>query len=97
MLVYALYPETIDFGTALFIAFAAILIVFLILIIIVFVSGGASIIVRKTEARNNINPRPENALLEKDEDAVVASIVATIEFNKEFNTDARLVKIERIN
>lgn len=97
MVTYALFPSDIDFGTALFIAFAAILIVFLILIIIVFVSGGASILVTKVEAKNNIKPRPENAILETDEDAVVASIVATIEFNKEFNTDARLVKIERID
>lgn len=97
MNILALFPKDINIGTALFIAAASIIIVFLILIIIIVVSGGASMAIRKVEATQNIQPKPENAILEKDEDAVVASIVATIEFHKEFNQDARLKKIERID
>ena len=36
-------------------------------------------------------------LLETDKDAVVAALVATIEFNKETGKDAKLVSIKRID
>ena len=44
-----------------------------------------------------INPKEENKILEEDEDAVVASLVATIEFNKETGKNARLKSIKRID
>ena len=45
----------------------------------------------------NILPKEENKLLETDKDAVVAALVATIEFNKETGKDAKLVSIKRID
>ena len=45
--------------------------------------------------KTNIKPRKENKLLEDDEDAVVATIVASMDFYRETNKHARLVKITR--
>ncbi|MDY3761459.1 MAG: hypothetical protein SO106_00515, partial [Candidatus Onthovivens sp.] len=54
-------------------------------------------IINKVDAKMNILPKEENKLLETDKDAVVAALVATIEFNKETGKDAKLVSIKRID
>ena len=94
------YLGTLDIskiGEVLLISLIAIVIVFVILSIIIFIcslfSKGIDIVDKKTK----ILPKEQNALLEQDEDAVVASLVATIEFHKEFKKDARLVSIKRID
>ena len=48
------------------------------------------------DKKTNINPRKENSLLNDDEDAVAAALVATIDFYKEYKKDARLVSIRRV-
>ena len=41
-------------------------------------------------------PRKENEILDRDEDAVVAVLVATMEFHKETGKDVRVVSVRRI-
>ena len=84
-------------GEVLLVSGLAILIVFTILALIILICGGFSKGIEIVNKKTNILPKEENKLLEKDEDAVVASLVATIEFNKEFKKDARLVSIKRID
>lgn len=94
------YLGTLDsskIGEVLLISLIAIAIVFTILVVIILIcsvfSKGIEIVDKKTK----ILPKEENALLEQDEDAVVASLVATIEFHKQFKKNARLVSIKRID
>ena len=82
-------------GEVLLISVIAIAIVFTILALIITICGAFSKGIEIVDKKTKILPREENALLEKDQDAVVASLVATIEFNKEFKKDARLVSIKR--
>lgn len=86
-----------EFGLldSLVVAVVAILIVFLVLTIIIAISSAFSKIIVKVNARKNINPRVENKLLEEDEDAVVATIVASMDYYKETKKNARLVRITR--
>ena len=88
--------EKIGIGEALLIALVAILIVFLVLTIIILVvttiQKGMQIVDKKT----TIMPRKENEILNNDEDAVIATLVATIEFHKETGKDARVISIKRI-
>ena len=42
-------------------------------------------------------PRKENAILNDDEDAVVAVLVATIEFHKQTGKDARVLSIKKVD
>ena len=86
-----------NIGQVLLISLIAILIVFTILGIIILICSGASKVIEISDKKSKILPRPENALLEEDEDAVVASLVATIEFHKETKQNARLVSIKRID
>ena len=48
------------------------------------------------EKKTKILPRKENEILNSDEDAVVATLVATIEFHKETGKDAKVISIKRI-
>ena len=50
----------------------------------------------KIDAKTNILPREENKILSEDENAVVASLVATMEFYRETGKDVRIVSIKRI-
>lgn len=84
-------------GEVLLISLIAILIVFGILLIIITICSAFSKGIEIADKKTKILPREENALLEKDPDAVVASLVATIEFHREFKKDARLVSIKRID
>ena len=81
---------------ALLISIIAILIVFAVLAIIIFVSflfqKGLEVVQKKT----TIMPRKENEILNSDEDAVVAVLVATIDYHKETGKDARVISIKRI-
>lgn len=82
---------------AFIVSLIAIILVFLVLTVIIFVASIFSTILIKVDNKKNINPRPENAILSEDEDAVVALLVATIDYKKETKKDARLVKISRID
>lgn len=86
-----------NIGQVLLISVIAIAIVFTILGIIILICSGASKCIEISEKKTKILPKPQNALLEEDEDAVVASLIATIEFHKQTKQNARLVSIERID
>ena len=73
----------------------SIFIVFIVLIVIIAVASAFSKIIMLADYKKNINPRKENKLLEEDEDAVVATIVASIDYYRENKKDARLVSITR--
>ena len=88
--------ENVGVGDAFLIALIAIAIVFLVLIIIILVTfifqKGINVVQKHTQ----IMPKKENEILNTDQDAVVAALVATIEFHKETGKDARIVSIKKV-
>ena len=94
----AVWPENepVNVGNALLIAVIAIFIVFLVLSIIIFVTWLMQKSMEKINAKTNILPKEENKILSEDENAVVASLVATMEFYRETGKDVRIVSIKRI-
>lgn len=88
--------ENIGVGEAFLIALIAILIVFLVLGIIIFITYLFQKGIEIVEKNTQILPRKENAILNDDEDAVIAVLTATIEFHKETGKDARVISITRI-
>lgn len=87
--------ETFGLVDALIVAFIAILIVFAVLSVIIVVTSVFSKVLIKVDNKKNINPRIENKILEEDEDAVVATIVASMDYYNETKKNARLVSITR--
>ena len=83
-------------GQALLIAVIAILIVFLVLSVIIFVTWVMQKSMEKIDAKTNILPREENRILSEDENAVVAALVASMEFYRETGKEVRIVSIKRI-
>lgn len=96
-MVLAVFKDgNISVGDALLIALVAILIVFAVLAIIIFVTWSMQKGMEKIEAKTNILPREENKILREDENAVVAALVATMEFYRETGKDVRVVSVKRI-
>lgn len=89
--------ESIGVVDALLIALIAIVIVFAVLIIIILVTTGFQKGIEVVQKKTQIMPRKENAILNHDEDAVVAVLVATIEFHKETGKEARVISIEKVD
>lgn len=87
--------EEFGFLDSIIVTFISILIVFLVLITIIVVTSLFSKVVIAINNKKNINPRVENKLLEEDEDAVVAVVVASIDFYNETKRHGRLVSITR--
>ena len=81
---------------AFLVACLAIFIVFLVLAIIIFVTWLMQKSMEKIDAKTNILPREENKILNEDPNAVVAALVATMEFYRETGKDVRVVSIKRI-
>ena len=98
MNILAVWPsnEPVNVGNALLIAVIAIFIVFLVLSIIIFVTWLLQKSMEKINAKTNILPKEENKILSEDENAVIASLVATMEFYRETGKDVRIVSIKRI-
>ena len=98
MNILAVWPsnEPVNVGNALLIAVIAIFIVFLVLSIIIFITWLLQKSMEKINAKTNILPKEENKILSEDENAVVASLVATMEFYRETGKDVRIVSIKRI-
>lgn len=93
-----LYPNrgaNFSIVDSLIVSGIAILVVFVVLTIIIVICGVFQKGITKVECKTQIKPRPENSLLNEDEDAVVAALTATIEFNKETGKDARLISIKK--
>ena len=88
--------ESMNVGEAILVAIVAILIVFLVLSIIIFITWLFQKGMEKIDARTNILPKEENKILSEDENAVVAALVATMEFYRETGKDVRIVSIKRI-
>jgi len=93
-----IYPEKGFNGLdALLVSVIAIVLVFLVLIIIILVAHGITLAGDKVESVMEIKPKPENKLLDEDPDAIVAALVATIDFNKETGKNAELISITKID
>ena len=88
--------ENMTVGEAFLVALVAILIVFLVLAIIIFVTWVMQKGMEKIDAATNILPREENKILNEDPNAVVAALVATMEFYRETGKNVRVVSIKRI-
>ena len=82
---------------SLLVSLLAILIVFGVLALIIAVTSGIQAINDKINYATKINPSPENKILEEDRDAVVATLVATIDYQREFNTDVQVNSVELID
>ena len=88
--------ESMSIGEAFLVALVAILIVFLVLIIIIAITSGMQKGMEKFDAMTNILPREENKILSEDENAVVAALLASMEFYRETGKEVRIVSIKRI-
>ena len=88
--------ENMSVGEAFLVAIIAIFIVFLVLVIIIFVTWLMQKSMEKIDAKTNILPREENKILSEDENAVVAALVASMEFYRETGKEVRIVSIKRI-
>lgn len=88
--------ENMSVGEAFLVAIIAIFIVFLVLVIIIFITWLMQKSMEKIDAKTNILPREENKILSEDENAVVAALVASMEFYRETGKEVRIVSIKRI-
>ena len=81
---------------SLLVAIIAIVIVFLVLAIIIFITWSMQKGMEEFDARTNILPKEENKILSEDPNAVVAALVASMEFYRETGKEVRIVSIKRI-
>ncbi len=88
--------ESMSVGEAFLVAIIAIFIVFLVLAIIIFVTWLMQKSMEKIDAKTNILPREENKILNEDPNAVIAALVASMEFYRETGKEVRIVSIKRI-
>ena len=88
--------EKMTVGEAFLVALVAIFIVFLVLGIIIFVTWVMQKGMEKIDASTNILPKEENKILSEDPNAVVAALVASMEFYRETGKEVRIVSIKRI-
>lgn len=93
---YGVWTGEVNPLHALLIAIVAIAIVFATLLIIIFATTGFQKATDAILAKVSINPRKENEILAKDDDAIVAVLAATIEYHRETGKDARVRSIKRI-
>lgn len=92
---YTPIGENFGIIDSLIVALIAVFIVFSVLTTIIFITGIFSRVIIEIDNKKNINPRIENKLLEEDEDAIVATIVASMDYYNETKKNARLVSITR--
>ena len=90
---YTPINEEFGFLDSIIVTLISILIVFLVLITIIVISGIFSKFIVAIKNKKNINPRIENKIIEEDEDALAAAVVASIDFYNETKKHARLVSI----
>ena len=99
-MVFTNYLENLGYDNywiAVVISIISIVVVFGILTLIIATCSLVFKTINSIDAKMNILPKEENKILETDKDAVVAALVATIEFNKETGKNAKLVSIKRID
>ena len=98
MRTFGVYPtEGFNLLDALVVSLLAIVIVFAILALIIGATTGVQKVNDKVNYVTKINPQESNKILEEDKDAVIATLVATIDYHKEFNSDAKVVSVEKID
>ena len=88
-------PESVGVSDALLISLIAILVVFAVLAFIIVITGLIEMVTTTILSKTSIMPRKENRILEEDGDAVVAVLVATIDFYNETGKEARVNSITR--
>ena len=97
----ALLPEKIEFTTGLLVALLAIAIVFSVLVLVIFCVKFLYVFFKnKKDKVEEVIETPKAPVVKsteiKDEDMMVAALIATIDFNNETKEDARLVSIKQI-
>ena len=97
-MIYGVWGDITNFGIvdALIVALVAILLVFLVLTIIIIVTTLIEKGIDSVEAKTKILPKKENQILDEDPDAVVAALVAVIDFHREFKKDAEIISIKKV-
>ena len=93
---YVPVKETFGLIDSFIVAIIATLIVFVVLVIIIGISSISSKVIDCADRKKNINPRVENKILSEDEDAVVATIVASMDYYREHKKGARVVSVTRV-
>lgn len=88
--------ENFDVVDALVVSLIAIVIVFFVLALLIFISWTIQKGMEKVDSLVHVCPREENKILADDPDAVVAVLVATIDFHKEFGKDANVVSVTKM-
>lgn len=98
MLIFGIWGDVSGFTVvdSLVVALVAILLVFLVLTIIILVTTGIQKGMETVEAKTKILPKKENQILDEDEDAVAAALVAVIDFHKETGKDAEIISIKKV-
>lgn len=98
MTVFGVWGDVSNFNIvdSLLVAGIAILIVFAVLALIIFITWIFQKGIEAIEARTNILPKEENKILATDEDAVVAALVASIDFYKETGKEPEIKSISKI-
>jgi len=94
--ILGVWEDPVNTLDSLLIALIAILIVFATLLIIILATTGFQKATDAVIAKVSIKPRKENEILNKDDDAVIAVLIASIEFHRETGQDARIRSIKRI-
>lgn len=92
---YTPINETFGLIDSFLAAFISILIVFVVLTLIIVIANAVSSLIMKVDSKNNINPRIENKILQEDEDSVVATIVASMDYYNETKKNSRVVSVTR--
>lgn len=98
MLVYGVWGSVENFGIvdSLIVALVAILLVFLVLTIIILVTTAIQKGMDTVEAKSKILPKPENKILDEDQDAAVAALVAVIDFHKQTGKNPEIISIKKV-
>lgn len=93
-----IYPtDNFTWVDSLIISAIAIVIVFLVLIIVIAITHGIKLGTDAVDGKMSIKASKNNKIIEEDKDALVASLVATIDYHKETGKDAKLISIEKID
>ena len=80
---------------AVLITLISVVIVFFVLSIIIAITSIFSKILLVIDNKKKINPRLENRLLDEDEDAIAATIVASMDFYNETGKHPKVVSVKR--
>ena len=98
MTVFGVWGDVSKFNVvdSLLVAAISIVIVFGVLALIIFITWLFQKGIDAVEARTNILPKEENKILATDEDAVVAALVASIDFYKETGKEPEIKSISKI-